>query len=112
MGGLPAHDMGEWAAIRRLVEDHEQPEFFDVMVRTNARISGEILSLFEFEGLNRQSANASIASMTALFPKAPLDWHLGADAKFIPSGGSKYCHVTRAQWEYHKANAPDVAGRD
>ena len=96
----------------RLVEDHEQPEFFDVMVRTTALISGKILSLFEFEDLSRKDANASIAGMTVLFPKAPLDWHLGAAAQFIPSGGSKYCHVTRAQWEFHTANAPDVAGRD
>jgi len=31
----------------RLVEDHEVPDFFDVMVRTTALESGYILTLFE-----------------------------------------------------------------
>ena len=96
----------------RLVEDHEVPDFFDVAVRTTALEIGDILTLFEFEDQNRKDANASLAGLTVLFPKAPIDWHLGKDVDLIPSGGSNYSHVSREQWEAHKANAPDVAGRD
>ena len=96
----------------RLVEDHETPDFFDVVVRTTALPSGDILTLFEFEDQSRKDANASLAGLTVLFPKAPIDWHLGKEIELIPSGGSNYCRVSRLQWEAHKANAPDVAGRD
>ena len=96
----------------RLVEDHETPAFFDIVVRTTALTSGDILTLFEFDDQTRKDANASLAGLTVLFPKAPIDWHLGREFELIPSGGSNYCRVTRTQWEAHKANAPDVLGRD
>ena len=96
----------------RLIQDHEVPDFFDVVVRTTALESGDILTLFEFEDQSRKDANASMAGLTVLFLKAPIDWHLGKDAELIPNGGSNYCRVSREQWEAHKANAPDVAGRD
>lgn len=96
----------------RLVEDHETPDFFDVVARTTALTSGDILTLFEFEDQSRKDANASMAGLTVLFPKAPIDWHLGKEAELIPSGGSNYSRVSRERWETHKSNAPDVAGRD
>ncbi len=96
----------------RRVEGHETPDFFDVMVRTTALESGDILTLFEFDDLSRKDANASLAGMSAIFPKAPIDWHLGKKPDLAPKIGWKYRNVTRAQWETHKANAPDVAGRD
>lgn len=74
----------------RLVEDHEVPDFFDVVVRTTALTSGDILTLFEFEDRSRKDANASLAGLTVLFPKAPIDWHLGKEDGLIPSGGTIY----------------------
>lgn len=50
--------------------------------------------------------------MTAIFPKAPIDWHLGKEENLSPKIGGKYRNVTRSQWETHKANAPEVEGRD
>ena len=96
----------------RLVEDHEVPDFFDVMVRTTALESGEILTLFEFDDLTHKDANERMAFLTAIFPKAPIDWHLGNEPDLSPNLGWKYRNVTRAQWESHKANAPEVEGRD
>jgi hypothetical protein len=96
----------------RLVEDHETPDFFDVMVRTTALESGDILTLFEFGDLTRKDANERMAFLMAIFPKTPIDWHLGSEPDLSPNLGWKYRNVTRAQWEAHKANAPEVEGRD
>ena len=41
----------------RLVEDHETPAFYDVMVRTTSLESGEIISLHEFDDLPRDGAD-------------------------------------------------------
>lgn len=96
----------------RLVEDHEAPDFFDVMVRTTALESGDILTLFEFDDLIRKDANGRMAFLTAIFPKAPIDWHLDKEPDLSPDQGWKYRNVTRPQWKTHKTNAPEVAGRD
>jgi hypothetical protein len=95
----------------RLVQDHETPDYFDVMVRTTALESGEILSLYEFDNLTRKEANQCVGYMTLRFPTAPIDLHLGEQPQYTPRG--KYLAVTREQYKSHFAEAPaDIAGRD
>ena len=95
----------------RLVEDHEEPDTFDVMVRTTALERGEILSLHEFEYLTRKEANERMGSMIAKYPTAPIDLHLGKQPQYTPRG--KYFEVTREQYQTQFAEAPaDIAGRE
>jgi len=41
-----------------------------------------------------------------------IDWHLGKESEIPAKPGWKYRNVTRAQWEAHKTNAPEVEDRD
>lgn len=61
----------------RLVQDDETPDFFDIMVRTTNIEGGEIFTLFEVDDLNREQADSHMQHLTAKFPQAPIDWHLG-----------------------------------
>jgi len=74
--------------------------------------SGDILTLFEFDDLTCKDANECMAFLMAIFPKTPIDWHLGNEPDLSPNLGWKYRNVIRAQWEAHKVNAPEVEGRD
>lgn len=95
----------------RLVQDHETPDFFDVMVRTTALEGGDILTLFEFDDLTRKEANERMAYMVLKFPSAPIDCHLGKQPQYTPRGA--YFAVSRAQYEAHLAETPEnVVGRD
>lgn len=89
----------------RLVQDGETPNFFDVMVRTTALDSGKILTLFEFDDQTRKEANGRMVFLTALFPHAPIDWHLGILPEYKKK--EEYFEVSREQWEAHKSNAPE-----
>ena len=89
----------------RLVQDDETPDFFDVMVRTTALDHGKILTLFEFNNQTRKEANGRMVFLTALFPHAPIDWHLGILPKYKDKG--KYFEVNHEQWESHNSDAPE-----
>ena len=61
----------------RLVEDHETPAFFDVMVRTTALESGNILTLHEFDDLTRQEADKVLNDLLFIFRTTPISRFLG-----------------------------------
>jgi len=63
----------------RLVEDHEIPAFFDVMVRTSALESGEILTLHEIDDLTRAAAEKRLADLLSQYPAAGLSCFYGAE---------------------------------
>ena len=63
----------------RLVEDHETPAFYDVMVRTTSLEGGEIISLHEFDDLSRVGADKKLAEMLALYPTAGVSCFYGAE---------------------------------
>jgi len=63
----------------RLVDDHETPTFFDVMVRTTSLEGGEIISLHEFDDLPRVEADNKLAEMLALYPTAGVSCFYGAE---------------------------------
>ncbi len=56
----------------RLVQDHETPDFFDVMVRTTNLDSGMILTLEEHEDLSAEDANVKQAELVETYPLAPI----------------------------------------
>ncbi|MBL1435560.1 MAG: hypothetical protein COB08_005105 [Rhodobacteraceae bacterium] len=61
----------------RLVEDHEEPAFFDVMVRTTALESGDILTLHEFDDLTRPEADKVLNDLLFIFRTTPISRFLG-----------------------------------
>ncbi len=61
----------------RLVEDHETPAFFDVMVRTTALESGNILTLHEVDDLTRQEADKVLNDLLFIFRTKPISRFLG-----------------------------------
>ncbi len=63
----------------RLVEDHETPAFFDVMVRTTALEGGEIISLHDFDDLSRVGADKKLDEMLALYPTAGVSCFYGTE---------------------------------
>ena len=89
----------------RLVQDNETPDFFDVMVRTTNLNTGLSLCLFEFDDQTRKEANERMVFLTALFPDAPIDWHLGILPEYKKK--EEYFEVTHKQWETHNSDAPE-----
>lgn len=61
----------------RLVEDHEAPAFFDVMVRTTALESGDILTLHEFDDLTKPEADKVLNDLIFQYPTTPISRFLG-----------------------------------
>lgn len=61
----------------RLVEDHETPAFFDVMVRTTSLEGGNILTLHEFDDLTRQEADKVLNDLLFIFRTTPISRFLG-----------------------------------
>jgi len=61
----------------RLVENHETPAFFDVMVRTTALESGEILTLHEVDDLTRAEADKVLNDLLFIFRTTPISRFLG-----------------------------------
>lgn len=75
----------------RLVEDYETPDFFDVVVRTTALESGDILTLLELANLPMTEASHKLDEMAALFPAAPTDLHMG----ILPAKGKWPCRTSQ-----------------
>ena len=63
----------------RLVENHETPAFFDVMVRTTALKSGEILTLHEVDELTRAEADTKLEELLLQYPAAGLSCFYGKE---------------------------------
>ena len=63
----------------RLVEDHETPAFFDVMVRTTYLESGDILSLCEYDNLSREDADEKLEELLTQYPSVGVSCFYGAE---------------------------------
>ncbi|WP_437434682.1 hypothetical protein [Sulfitobacter geojensis] len=61
----------------RLVQGREQPEFYDLIVKTMAVAGGEILTLHEFDDMNRLEVEKCLADMAMLYPSAPVSCFFG-----------------------------------
>ena len=61
----------------RLVQGREQPEFYDLIVKTLAAAGGEILTLHEFDDMNRPEVEKCLADMAMLYPSAPVSCFFG-----------------------------------
>lgn len=61
----------------RLVQGREQPEFYDLIVKTMASGGGEILTLQEFGDLSRVEVEKCLADMAMLYPVAPVSCFFG-----------------------------------
>lgn len=61
----------------RLVQGREQPEFYDLIVKTLAVAGGEILTLHEFDDMNRPEVEKCLADMAMLYPSAPVNCFFG-----------------------------------
>ena len=61
----------------RLVQGREQPEFYDLIVKTMAVAGGEILTLHEFDDMNRSEVEKCLADMAMLYPSAPVSCFFG-----------------------------------
>ncbi len=57
----------------RIAEPSETPDFYDVMVKTIPQNSEEILTLHEFDDLDKKAAAAKLVEMTALYPLAGIE---------------------------------------
>lgn len=61
----------------RLVQGREQPEFYDLIVKTMAAGGGEVLTLHEFDDLSRPEVEKYINDMAMLYPLAPVSCFFG-----------------------------------
>ena len=63
----------------RLVEDHETPAFFDIMIRTTFLESGDILSFEEQDNLSREECDKALAALSAKYPDMPVNSFYGLE---------------------------------
>ena len=61
----------------RLVQGREQPEFYDLIVKTMAVQGGEILTLHEFDDMNRVEVEKCLKDMAMLYPRAEATCFFG-----------------------------------
>lgn len=61
----------------RLVQGREQPEFYDLIVKTMAFQGSEVLTLHEFEDMNRAEVEKCLQDMAILYPLAQASCFFG-----------------------------------
>lgn len=67
-----AFDMVNVEGGSRLAENHETPEFFDVMVTTKPFESGVILTVEEHENMTAKDAARVLSAMVVAYPAAAI----------------------------------------